>query len=137
MNSLAVTAASAGGTASDTKANASISGATLDYDAFLQLLLAQMNNQDPLNPIDSTEYVSQLATFSNVEQALKQNAKLDQLLVISNISQANAIVGHSITSADGAVTGQVVSVKIDSAGATATLRDGRTVEIGAGVSIGS
>lgn len=137
MNSLAVTAASAGGAASDTKANASISGATLDYDAFLQLLLAQMNNQDPLNPIDSTEYVSQLATFSNVEQALKQNAKLDQLLVISNISQANAIVGHSITSADGAVTGEVVSVKIDSAGATATLRDGRTVEIGAGVSIGS
>ena len=137
MNSLAVTAASAGGTASDTKANASISGATLDYDAFLQLLLAQMNNQDPLNPIDSTEYVSQLATFSNVEQALKQNAKLDQLLVISNISQANAIVGHSITSADGSVTGEVVSVKIDSAGATATLRDGRTVEIGAGVSIGS
>ena len=110
---------------------------TLDYNDFLKLLLAQMQNQDPLKPMDSTEYVSQLATFSNVEQALKQNAKLDQLLITSNIAQANGVVGKTITSPDGSITGQVISVKIDAQGATAQLTDGRTLELTSGVTIGA
>ena len=118
-------------------ANSQSGTETLDYNDFLKLLLAQMQNQDPLKPMDSTEYVSQLATFSNVEQALKQNAKLDQLLITSNIAQANGVVGKTITSPDGSITGQVISVKIDAQGATAQLTDGRTLELTSGVTIGA
>jgi flagellar basal-body rod modification protein FlgD len=109
---------------------------TLDYNAFLQLLLAQMQNQDPLNPTDSTEYVSQLASFSNVEQGLKTNAKLDQLLTVSNLSQAGTLVGHTLTSADGSTSGIVQAVRVDSSGATAIFTDGTELPVDAGVTVG-
>lgn len=125
------TAAPANGTATDA------AKASLDYNAFLKLLLAQMQNQDPLKPMDSTEYVSQLATFSNVEQGLKINTKLDQLLILSNLAQASSAVGSSITSADGATTGTVKSVKVDDSGATAILTDGKQVKIESGVTFGA
>lgn len=109
---------------------------TLDYDAFLQLLLAQMQNQDPMNPTDSTEYVSQLASFSSVEQGMNTNKKLDQLLVVSNLSQASAMIGQTLTSADGTQSGTVASVRVDSSGATAVLTNGKEISIDAGVTIG-
>ncbi|MEO1637945.1 MAG: flagellar hook capping FlgD N-terminal domain-containing protein [Pseudomonadota bacterium] len=50
-----------------------------DFEMFLQMLTAQMQYQDPLNPIDSTDYATQLATFSGVEQAVKTNELLETL----------------------------------------------------------
>lgn len=50
-----------------------------DFETFLQMLTAQMQNQDPLNPIDSANYAVQLATFSNVEQQVKTNDLLTSL----------------------------------------------------------
>ncbi len=81
------------------------SKATVDYQSFLKLLIAQMKNQDPTDPMDSTQYVAQLATFSQVEQAVQTNAKLDRILQSSALSQADTLIGRSITSADGSVTG--------------------------------
>ncbi|MEL6233819.1 MAG: flagellar hook capping FlgD N-terminal domain-containing protein [Pseudomonadota bacterium] len=53
---------------------------TGDFETFLTLLTAQLKNQDPLNPADSTEFVAQLASFSSVEQQVQTNEKLDQLI---------------------------------------------------------
>jgi flagellar basal-body rod modification protein FlgD len=53
--------------------------ATSDYDTFLKMLTTQMQNQDPLNPIDSADYAVQLATFSGVEQQTKTNQLLETL----------------------------------------------------------
>ena len=53
---------------------------TSDFDTFLTLLTAQIRNQDPLEPADSTEYTAQLATFSNVEQAVKTNDLLTSMI---------------------------------------------------------
>ncbi len=53
---------------------------TSDFDTFLKLLTAQIRNQDPLEPADSTAYTAQLATFSNVEQAVKTNDLLAQMI---------------------------------------------------------
>lgn len=50
-----------------------------DYDTFLKMLTTQMQNQDPLNPIDSADYAVQLATFSGVEQQTKTNELLETL----------------------------------------------------------
>lgn len=51
-----------------------------DFQTFLTLLTAQMRNQDPLKPLDSTAFVAQLATFSSVEQQVQTNDKLTHLI---------------------------------------------------------
>ncbi len=54
--------------------------AASDFETFLTLLTAQMRSQDPLNPMDATQFVAQLADFSAVEQQVQTNSKLDQIL---------------------------------------------------------
>lgn len=51
-----------------------------DFDDFLKLLTAQLRNQNPLEPMDSTQFVEQLASFASVEQQVGSNARLDALL---------------------------------------------------------
>ena len=130
----AVQAISAASNAADAPVAKSSAG-SLDYSAFLQLLIAQLKNQDPTKPMDSTQFVAQLATFSQVEQSVASNAKLDSLLTSSALSLADAVIGRTVTSADGTVTGKVASVKITSEGPVATLENGDTLALGAGVVI--
>jgi flagellar basal-body rod modification protein FlgD len=54
-------------------------GISADFEMFLNMLTVQMQNQDPLNPVDSTDYATQLATFSGVEQAVMTNDLLKAL----------------------------------------------------------
>jgi flagellar basal-body rod modification protein FlgD len=108
----------------------------VDYQSFLKLLIAQMKNQDPTQPMDSTQYVAQLATFSQVEQSVQMNTKLDSILQSSALSQADAVIGHTLTSADGATTGVVTEVRLSSTGLTAVLEDGTEMAVGPGVTIG-
>ena len=107
--------------------------ASVDYHAFLQLLVAQLQNQDPTQPMDSTAYMSQLASFSQVEQQVAGNAKLDSLLSALSLQGADLAIGRTIASADGSVSGKVSSVQITSSGPVATLADGRTLALGPGV----
>jgi flagellar basal-body rod modification protein FlgD len=109
--------------------------ATLDYNSFLQLLIAEMKNQDPTDPMKSSEYVAQFASFSSVEQAIRTNTKLDSMLTSFALSQADAVIGRTLTSADGTISGTVVSLRIASDGAVAKLADGTELALGAGVTI--
>lgn len=52
---------------------------TADFQSFLRLLTAQLRNQDPLSPLDSTQFVAQLASFSTVEQLASANTRLDKI----------------------------------------------------------
>jgi flagellar basal-body rod modification protein FlgD len=124
---------SSGGTGSP--AAASAAKASVDYQSFLKLLVAQMKNQDPTQPMDSTQYVAQLASFSQVEQSIQVNAKLDRLLQSSVLSQADSLIGRVVTSADGEVSGKVEEVRIASDGIVAVLAGGQEVAIGPGVTI--
>jgi flagellar basal-body rod modification protein FlgD len=76
-------------------------GGALDKDAFLQLLVAQMKYQDPLQPTSNTEYISQLATFSELEEMQNVSASMD-------MSRANALVGQyvfmNVTDSNGKTT---------------------------------
>ena len=121
-------------TAAAAKAATSVA-AKMNADTFLQLLMAQLQNQDPTKPMDSTEYVGQLATFSQVEQATKTNQKLDSLLTSSFLNQADAIIGRTLTSADGLTTGTVQSVRVTGDGVMAKLADGREMLFASGISI--
>ncbi len=107
--------------------------ATATYDNFLKLLMAQMKNQDPTEPMKSTEYMAQLATFSQVEQTVQSNAKLDALLASSALSQADSVIGRTVTTADGKISGQVDSVIITNEGAVAKLKGGALVLLGPGI----
>ena len=69
---------------------------TVDFQNFLTLLTAQLRNQDPLNPADSTEFVAQLAQFTSVEQLVNANNKLDNiasLLVADGIEKYSGWIG--------------------------------------------
>ena len=57
-----------------------------DFETFLKMLTVQMENQDPLNPTDSSEFAQQLATFSGVEQAVLTNELLSSLMLQMNTS---------------------------------------------------
>ncbi|WP_027233066.1 flagellar hook assembly protein FlgD [Phyllobacterium sp. UNC302MFCol5.2] len=108
-------------------------GPGVDYQTFLKLLVAQMKNQDPTQPMDATQQVTQLAQFSSVEQAVQTNTKLDQLLASSSLQQADGIIGRTVTSADGKISGVVESVRIYNDGMIATLKGGATLPITAGI----
>ena len=76
LSPLSVSPASAATNKPQSSAAAGLTnGAAPDEQMFLQLLVAQLKNQDPLNPTDGTQFVSQLAQFSNLEQtiAIRQN----------------------------------------------------------------
>ena len=109
--------------------------ATVDYRAFLKLLVAQMKNQDPTSPMESTDYVAQLATFSQVEQSVQINNRLDQILQASVLSQAGSIIGRTVTTADGEISGTVAEVRMFSDGIIAVLEGGEEVPILPGVRI--
>lgn len=72
----------------------------LGKDDFLHLLITQLQNQDPLNPADATEFTAQLAQFSSLEQLNNVNDNLEQLQnfqASSNNSQAVSLLGKEIT----------------------------------------
>jgi flagellar basal-body rod modification protein FlgD len=64
---------------------------TADFNTFLTLLTTQMKNQDPLQPIESTEFVAQLAQFSAVEQQVQTNDRLAALMDAMSNSSASAL----------------------------------------------
>lgn len=122
-------------TSAGTPATAAPKPQALDYSAFLKLLIAQMKNQDPTQPMETAQYMGQLASFSQVEQSVSANAKLDQLLTSSSLQIADRAIGRTVTSSDGLVSGTVTSVRITSDAPIARLADGREVALGEGVRI--
>ncbi|MDR2861895.1 MAG: flagellar hook assembly protein FlgD [Syntrophobacterales bacterium] len=73
---------------------------SLGKDDFLRMLVAQLQNQDPLSPMDGTDFVAQLATFSSLEQLTNMNSQLGQLGVyqatLTN-TQAVNLLGKEVT----------------------------------------
>lgn len=123
-------------TTASAASSATAAAATVDYNSFLQLLVQEMKNQDPTSPSDPTQYLSQLASFSNVEQAVQTNSKLDTLLTTTSLTQAENLIGKTVTSADGSVTGKVASVALASGGiATATFANGSTLALDSTVKV--
>ena len=106
---------------------------SLNYDAFLKLLVAEMQNQDPTQPVDTSQYMSQLASFATVEQGIQSNARLDQIISSLALSQSTGIVGKTVTSADGSISGVVDSIQVLSDNIRAVLHNGSTLLLGPGV----
>lgn len=118
----------------------------LDRDAFLKLLVEQLKNQDPLKPQDDSAFVAQLAQFSNLEQSMGINSRLDTLAA-QNAGLANAqsvgMVGDvatvrgNLVTTDGTGSGVPIAFSLSAASAatTVTIRNQngdtvRTIDLG-------
>ncbi len=97
-----------------TSSSSSVTTATNDAlgkDAFLKLLIAELSNQDPLNPMEDREFISQMATFSSLEQMQNMNNTLTSM---SEANKFNAVqyIGKAVafTAGDGEEAVQKVAV---------------------------
>jgi len=134
----------ASGVSSSTKKTSSTSsatgGQTLGKDAFLQLLVTQMQNQNPLDPQDNSEFVAQLAQFSSLEGITSLNESVSSItsaMASSQALQASSLVGRSVIvqndkaivdTADSFNAQFVVPQAISEAKVTITDKDGNTVK---------
>jgi flagellar basal-body rod modification protein FlgD len=80
---------------SSTKSN-SANSANVSIEDFLKILTAQLNNQDPLKPVDNQEFVAQIAQFANLEQTRQLNEKLDSMLGNQASTQALGLLGKTV-----------------------------------------
>ena len=118
----------------------------LGKDAFLKLLITQMQNQDPLNPTEGIEFTSQLAQFSSLEQLSNLNTSfsgINSVLQAQNNYQAINMVGKEITALgdslsvlDGEITGGIIALGETSTDTTVHIYDEdgtlvRTLDMGA------
>ncbi len=83
------------------------SNSALDKEAFLQLLVAQMKYQDPLEPTSNTEYISQLATFSSLEEMQNLNSSMESQQATNLIGKTVIMKVTSTTGATNVVQGRV------------------------------
>ena len=135
MNVSATAPVSKESASASTPGVAASSASSLSPSDFLTLLIAEMKNQDPTKPMDPTQMVSQLATVSQVSQAVTTNDTLSALLTSSSLAQSEQLIGKTVSSADGSVSGKVAAVTVTTGGATATLTDGQSLALGAGITI--
>ena len=78
-------------------------GKETDKDIFLKMLVGQMANQDPFNPQDPTQYITQLAQFSSLEQMMTLNDSMEYLIGVNNgvlvnsaLQTASSLIGKNV-----------------------------------------
>ena len=87
---------------------------TLTQDDFLKLLTVQLQNQDPLKPMEDTQFMGQMAQFASLEQTKELNAKVSTLSTSLGFTSAQQFLGKNVTINDAGteVTGRVDSVML-------------------------
>ncbi len=93
-------AAVAGTAATPTAAQAASNSLSGNFQTFLQMLMTQLQNQDPTSPLDTNQFTSQLVQFSSVEQQINTNSSLTQLIQLTQaagVLQSTAMVGHQVS----------------------------------------
>ena len=85
----------------------------LGKNEFLKLLITQLQNQDPMNPTDNTQFITQLAQFSSLEQQSNLNTSFENLSSYMMMNQATGLIGKTVVIEDdylGTFTGEVEKV---------------------------
>jgi flagellar basal-body rod modification protein FlgD len=121
----ATTAAKTGSTAGSAETEPTNPKGELGKNAFLQLMVAQLQAQNPLEPSNGTEYISELAQFSQLEQTTNLAQSSSQSVTAQRVAQAVALIGHAVSYTDPSTgasqSGSVQSVEITPEGATLTV----------------
>jgi flagellar basal-body rod modification protein FlgD len=103
---------------------------TLGDDTFLQLMVTQLQDQDPLNPTDTSSYLSELAQFTSLEQETNTATSTQQTATSNATTEALSLLGQNVnyTDANGVSQSGTVSA-IDLSGSSPTLTIGTTTGI--------
>jgi flagellar basal-body rod modification protein FlgD len=92
--------APASSTAAPSSSTSALSSLSSNFGDFLNLLMTQLQNQDPTSPLDSNQFTSELVQFSSVEQQINTNTSLTQLIQLTQggeVMQASAMTGKQVT----------------------------------------
>lgn len=121
------------GTTLSGSANAALQSPSLSLQDFLQVLLTQLQFQDPLKPMDNDQFLAQMAQFSTLALQQEQNDKADSLLTIESATQVMGLLGNSVqvTTSTGGEIGTVSAVSFQSDGTpqlTLQLSDGTVLD---------
>jgi flagellar basal-body rod modification protein FlgD len=130
---------SAFATPSSTSSSAATSALALDPQAFLQLLVAQLQNQDPSNPLDTQQMMSQTATLSQVQTMGTMSSTLNELVGMQNAQSAISLIGHQVTYVDStgkSLHASVTGASLLSSGAQLSLSDGSSVPLSSVIGVG-
>nr|WP_070960309.1 flagellar hook capping FlgD N-terminal domain-containing protein [Hyphomonas sp. Mor2] len=102
-------AATTGSTGSTGASNSALDAGGIgeEFNQFLRLLTAQIQNQDPLSPLDSTQFVEQLATFSSLEQQVQTNSSLENIAAM--IGDLHSIIANDWLGQEVAVASKHVA----------------------------
>jgi len=109
-------------------------------EMFLQILIKELSNQDPLNPMDGTDFVTQLAQLSAVEQLQTMSSTLKALQEMQQVTQASALIGLNVraTGEDGSVIeGRVTAANLTDGEIMLDVDGGYTIPISAVSAISS
>lgn len=111
----------------------------LDKDAFLQLLVAQLRYQDPLNPNDPAEFMATTAQFTVVEKLDELTQQGENTAIISGLSMASSLVGRTVTfvGGDDAITSGLVSSAQVANGEVTLVTDNGVVDLSTVIGIGA
>ena len=112
-----------GSTGTTTPTTSNLQAGGFDKDAFMKLLIAQVRYQDPTKPLDSTQFIAQTATFTQVEQMEKLASAQAKSLTFQQVLLSSALIGRDVASVDEA-SGQIVAGKV-----TAVNLDGETPSV--------
>jgi len=110
----------------------SAAGKTLGKDEFLKLFVNQLKYQDPLKPMDSSEFTAQLAQFSSLEQLTNVSTSMAQVASLqqqANNASAAGLIGRNIKAVDG-TSGKAMSISVSNGTTQIMLDSGKTVAFG-------
>lgn len=118
-----------GGGASPTPNQSVTNKQTISQEDFIKLFLAQLQFQDPLEPVDNREFLAQLAQFSSLEQSRQVSQNTNDLLSMNAASQAVTLLNKQVEVQGLAVpfTGTVIAVSFTQSGPALSVRDGAGV----------
>jgi flagellar basal-body rod modification protein FlgD len=129
----AATTTKTGSAASSGETEATNPSGELGKNDFLKLMIAQLQAQNPLEPSNGTEYISELAQFSQLEQTTNLAQSSSQSATAQRVAQAVGLIGHTVSYTDPSTgasqSGAVQSVEITPEGATLTVEGTPGIEL--------
>ncbi|MEY8239578.1 MAG: flagellar hook capping FlgD N-terminal domain-containing protein [Cycloclasticus sp.] len=82
----------------------------IDFNDYMKIFLAQLSNQNPLEPVDNKEFLTQMAAFTELQVSQQNSAKLDQVINVMATNQSIGLLGKNVEIANAGIIGEVTAI---------------------------